>query len=60
MAAGKRAKAKASSAPGDANAVETQEVTGKAAEVQKTVDSTAAGFPIVGIGASAGDGRSTL
>jgi two-component system CheB/CheR fusion protein len=38
----------------NAKTIEAQEIAGKAAEVQETVESTVAGFPIVGIGASAG------
>jgi len=54
MTARKKAKAKASEATRDTKTIEAQEIAGKAAEVQEMVESTVAGFPIVGIGASAG------
>ncbi|MFZ1641303.1 MAG: chemotaxis protein CheB [Candidatus Contendobacter sp.] len=54
MTARKKAQAKASEATRDAKTIEAREIDGKAAEVQETVESTVAGFPIVGIGASAG------
>jgi two-component system CheB/CheR fusion protein len=45
--------AKAVQAPGDAKTTETQSVE-EATETPQTAETTAAGFPIVGIGASAG------
>ena len=54
MTARKRAKAEASVATPDAKTIEAQESSGKAAEVPAAVESAVAGFPIVGIGASAG------
>jgi len=54
MTARKEAQAKASEATRDAETIEAQEIAGKAAEGQETAASTVAGFPIVGIGASAG------
>jgi two-component system CheB/CheR fusion protein len=54
MTARKRAKSKAPVAKRDAKTIEAQEIAGKAAKVQETVESTVADFPIVGIGASAG------
>ncbi|MDP2886583.1 MAG: chemotaxis protein CheB [Ignavibacteria bacterium] len=50
----KKDKAKASVATRDAKTIEAQEIAGKAAELQETGEEPAAGFPIVGIGASAG------
>ncbi len=54
MTARKRAKEKASEKTPDAKTIEAQEIAGKAANAQETVKSIVAGFPIVGIGASAG------
>ena len=54
MTARKKAQAKASEATRDTKTIEAREIAGKAAEGQETVASTVAGFPIVGIGASAG------
>ncbi|MDP1928869.1 MAG: chemotaxis protein CheB [Thiobacillus sp.] len=51
MAVRKKDKLKAAA---DTEAKETPEVAGKAAGVQDTVETEVAGFPIVGIGASAG------
>lgn len=55
MTGRKRAASTTPAASPDASAVEAPEIaaTGKA-DVQETVDSHAAGFPVVGIGASAG------
>ncbi|MRR56090.1 MAG: PAS domain S-box protein [Deltaproteobacteria bacterium] len=53
MASRNKDKGKESDAPNDAAAVKTQAV-GKSDEVEEMAESTAAGFPIVGIGASAG------
>ena len=50
----KKGKAKATNATGDAKAVEAREIAGNAVEAQDAIESTIAGFPIVGIGASAG------
>lgn len=54
MTTKKKDKAKAPIVPGDAKTIETRECAPKSAEAQETVESTAADFPIVGIGASAG------
>lgn len=54
MASGNKDKGKESEAPDDAAGVETQEIPGKREELEEMAESTAAGFPIVGIGASAG------
>ena len=54
MTARKRANAKTSGAARDAQTIEAPEIAGAAAAVQETVERTASGFPIVGIGASAG------
>ena len=54
MTAKKGAKAKASEATRDAKAIEAQEIAGEAVESQKEAENTPTGFPIVGIGASAG------
>ncbi|MDO9221175.1 MAG: chemotaxis protein CheB [Thiobacillus sp.] len=54
MAVRKKDKLKAANAPGDTEAKEAPEIAGKAAGVQDTVETEVAGFPIVGIGASAG------
>jgi two-component system CheB/CheR fusion protein len=54
MTARKRAKAEASVATPDAKTIEAQESAGKAAEAPETAGKPVAGFPIVGIGASAG------
>jgi len=54
MTARKRAKAKASVATRAAKTIEAQEIAEKATEVPETAEKPVAGFPIVGIGASAG------
>jgi len=54
ITARKRANAKTSGAARDAQTIEATEIAGAAAAVQETVERTASGFPIVGIGASAG------
>ena len=54
MTARKRAKAKASAATRDAKAIAAQEIAEKATEAPETAEKPVAGFPIVGIGASAG------
>jgi len=54
MTSRKKDKSKAAEAPGDAKVMDEQEIAEKAAKVQETDESAAAGFPIVGIGASAG------
>jgi len=53
MASGKKDKAKAVEAL-PAGTIEAQEIAGKAAGVQETAEKPAAGFPVVGLGASAG------
>jgi len=54
MTPGKNKKAKAAKTPGGAKAIEAQEIVEKADEVQETAGKPATGFPVVGIGASAG------
>ena len=54
MTAKKGAKAKASEATRAAKAIEAPEIAGEAVKSQKEAENTPAGFPIVGIGASAG------
>jgi two-component system CheB/CheR fusion protein len=47
-------KASTARAPVKAKAIKTQNISGKAAEAHETANGPSAGFPIVGIGASAG------
>jgi two-component system CheB/CheR fusion protein len=54
MTARKKDKAKASEAPGYAKTIKARESAGKEDGEQETAESAYAGFPIVGIGASAG------
>ncbi len=54
MATRKKTAKKESDATRDADAVETQEMGGKSIEAQEAAENAAAGFPVVGIGASAG------
>ena len=54
MAPGKNKKVKTAKTPDGAKAIETQDLAEKAGEAQETAGKPATGFPIVGIGASAG------
>ena len=51
----KNAKAKAAVAPRAARSSKAPAIAGEATELQSTAEKPATGFPIVGIGASAGD-----
>jgi len=54
MTPGNKDKAKSSKATGDAGTIEARHIAEKVVEVQETAKKPASGFPIVGIGASAG------
>ena len=54
MTPGKKDKAESSKAPDDAKTIEAQDTAENIAEVQETIGRLARGFPVVGIGASAG------
>jgi two-component system CheB/CheR fusion protein len=50
----KKSKATTAKAPDNAQTIETQEIAGNVVEAQDAARSAASGFPVVGIGASAG------
>ena len=54
MTARAKARAKAAKAKPDATAIEAQAILGEAAELQEMSETHETGFPVVGIGASAG------